>query len=341
MASGADQRAPRRASRGRRAGDHHAVVLGAAGLLGHAVVDALLPVVGRVTALIRRPQRDVSWWPPFDGTGAGAGAGVEVTDGVDASRWDELGARLDELAPDTIVNCAGVTPRRAAAADPVAAIAVNSLLPHQLARWAAGSGCRLITISTDCVFPHEPGGFTESDPPTATDLYGRTKALGEVTDGAAVTLRTSFVGRELVGGTELLEWFLSNAGGTVPGYAEVWYSGLPVRDVAATIARLATTHRELVGLHHLAAPEPIAKLDLLRLADEAFATGVTIVPDRSVVSHRTLDGRRLASLLPIEPVRWDVAFAELAADRRYDRRPGASGDPQGAGRRTGQVTRCG
>lgn len=298
------------------AASRHAVVLGASGLLGHVVFGRLLDDGGRVTGVMRRSLDDVMWWPPFRELPSGA----RLVDGVDATDWERLSALLDELAPDVIVNCVGLTPRRADAADAIAAIRVNALLPHLLAAWAAPTGCRLIHVSTDCVFGHEPGGFTETSPALAQDLYGRSKALGEVIDGA-VTLRTSFVGRELCGGTELLDWFLGCAGGTVSGYADVWYSGVPVDTVAEVIARLAGERRDLVGLHHLAADEPISKLDLLRLADTAFSAGVTIVADSSFTSHRTLDGSRLRSELGLGPVDWEAALARLAEDRRYELRP--------------------
>lgn len=307
MRWGADQRAPR-----------HIAVIGAAGLLGHVVVETLLGGVDEVTGTLRRPRADVEWWPPF----CEENDRLRLIDGVDATDWPQLARVLDEIQPDTIVNCAGVTPRRREASDPAEVIGVNSLLPHQLARWGAAAGSRLITISTDCVFGHEPGGFTEDDTPTATDLYGLSKALGEVDNGDTITIRTSFIGRELVSNTELLEWFLSNAGRTVEGYGDVWYSGVPVATVAAAVLRLATTHRELTGLYHLAA-EPISKLDLLRVANEAFDSGVTILPDTTTTSHRTLDGTRLREVLPVEPVDWSRALSELADDHRYDLRADA------------------
>lgn len=297
----------------------HVVVLGVSGLLGHVVFDTMVANADQVTGVMRRPRADVAWWPAF----AAPSAHAKVIDGVDAADWPSLSRLLDELRPDTIVNCVGVTPRRSDASDTVAAIRVNTLLPHLLAAWATSAGSRLITVSTDCVFGHEPGGFTETSSADATDLYGRTKALGEVTDQSACTIRASFVGRELVNRTELLEWFLAQAGEQVTGYDNVWYSGVPAATVASVVLKLAGTHRALTGLHHLAVPEPISKFDLLTLANDAFQTKATIVPAATPTSHRTLDGSRLHKLLALEPVDWSAAFTALAEDHRYDlRRPG-------------------
>ena len=301
----------------------HVVVLGASGLLGHVVYDTMITNVAQVTGVMRRSREHVAWWPPFSGSSPRA----RLIDGIEASDWSVLVRLLDELRPDTIVNCVGVTPRRSDASDTVAAIRINALLPHLLAEWASTAGCRLITVSTDCVFGHEPGGFTESSVTNASDLYGRTKALGEVTNESAVTIRTSFVGLELVNRTELLEWFLGHANGQVAGYGNVWYSGVPAAMVAAVVLMLTGTHRDVVGLHHLAAPEPISKLDLLRAANDAFESNVTIVPDGAPASHRTLDGSGLHERLSLGPVDWQGAFTALARDHRYDLREPARVDP--------------
>ena len=42
------------------------------------------------------------------------------------------------------------------------------------------------------------GNYSELDTPNALDLYGRTKALGEITsDESYLTIRTSTIGHEL------------------------------------------------------------------------------------------------------------------------------------------------
>jgi dTDP-4-dehydrorhamnose reductase len=91
------------------------------------------------------------------------------------------------------------------------------LHPHLLARACAAHGSRLIHISTDCVFDGAKGSYQEDEPTNATDLYGRTKALGEVTGPGCLTLRTSIIGRELSGASGLVEWFLSRHGATADG----------------------------------------------------------------------------------------------------------------------------
>lgn len=293
------------------------MVLGVSGLLGHVVLDRLSARGWTVTGVMRRRVEHVAWWPPF----GDPAENVHLIGGIDAQDWSVVERLLDRFTPHAVVNCIGVTPRRADATDEIAAIRVNSLLPHLLARWAEVADRRLINISTDCVFGHEPGGFTERSATDATDLYGQSKALGEVVTGRAVTIRTSFVGRELCNRTELLDWFLGHAGGAVSGYTDVWYSGVPVEMVAEVIELLVDERSDITGLRHLASVEPFSKYDLLRAANEAFSANVAIEPDASVTSHRTLNGSRLRDELRLPDVDWSTAFDRLAGDRRYDLRP--------------------
>src|ERR1043165_7740621 len=95
---------------------------------------------------------------------------------------------------------------REEATDAIACLTSNSLFPHQLAQACAGSGTRLVHLSTDCVFSGARGKYLESDPPDPVDLYGLTKLLGEVDRPGVLTLRTSMIGRDIAGFHSLLEW---------------------------------------------------------------------------------------------------------------------------------------
>ena len=104
--------------------------------------------------------------------------------------------------------------------------------------WGGG----LIHFSTDCVFRGAKGGYTEDDQPDATDLYGRSKSLGEVTTPNALTLRTLMIGRELMHFQSLLEWFLRQDSGAVRGFTRVLYSGATTNYLARLVGDLIATH---------------------------------------------------------------------------------------------------
>jgi len=219
--------------------------------------------------------------------------GVELVDGVDVLDGEALERVLRRLAPEAIVNCVGLVKQHEAAEDPYLAVSLNSLLPHRLARLGEEIGARLVHISTDCVFDGGRGGYRETDRCDATDLYGRSKALGETTagQGSAVTLRTSFIGRELGDSPHgLLEWLLRRDGGVVNGFARSIYSGLTSVELAAVIRRVVERHPELTGVYQVGGA-PISKYDLLRLIGEIYGLEIEIrrteepVIDRSLVSE--------------------------------------------------------
>ena len=129
--------------------------------------------------------------------------------GVDLENHDVLLGVLQQIRPDVIVNCAGLTKHKPEVDDPLITIPINTLMPHRLAKLCNLIGARLIHISTDCVFFGEKGKYLESDFADARDLYGKSKALGEVNYPNTITLRTSTIGHELNSAYGLLEWFLS------------------------------------------------------------------------------------------------------------------------------------
>jgi dTDP-4-dehydrorhamnose reductase len=239
---------------------------------------------------------------------------TRVFEGVDAMDWPATERLVTKLRPDVVVNCIGVIKQRVEAHAAIPSISLNALLPHRLAELVASCNARLIHISTDCVFTGTRGGYRESDVPDAVDLYGRTKQLGEVTSGPALTLRTSMIGRELTGHRSLLDWFLQQEGRTIQGYTRAIYSGLTTPYLADLIATLITRHPRLGGLFHVASA-PISKFDLLRLLAEAFGVDVRIDPYDGFHCDRSLDGSRFDDAVGFRTPPWPDLVRALRSDR--------------------------
>ncbi len=283
------------------------LILGAGGMLGHKVwqlfrdrFDCRAAVRTRVPLALFDDDRVIA--------------------GVDAADFDGVRRLIGTVRADIVVNCIGVVKQLAAAHDAIASITLNSLFPHVVARACAEVGGRMIHISTDCVFAGTRGGYAEGDMPDASDLYGRSKLLGEVTDSErALTIRTSIIGRELRMSNGVVEWFLANRGGAVRGYTKAVFSGVTTMVLAETLADVIEHHPGLHGLYHVAG-EAISKYDLLVMLNEAIGSGVTIAPDDSVVIDRTLDASRFRSVTGLVPPVWSEMIAALAAESsQYDR----------------------
>lgn len=226
----------------------------------------------------------------------------QILSGVDVLDHDTLVDLLGRLRPDVVVNCVGLVKQLAECEDPLSVLPINAMLPHRLARLCALSGARLVHISTDCVFEGTKGCYRESDVSDATDLYGKSKFIGEVDYPNAVTLRTSIIGHELGSAQGLVEWFLSQTG-TVKGYANAVFSGLPTVEMARVIRDVVIPRKDLHGVYHVASA-PISKLELLRLIASVYGKKIDIVSDGAVVIDRSLNAERFIAATGYAPPSW-------------------------------------
>lgn len=280
------------------------LVLGGSGMLGHKLLQ-LLGERFDASATVR----DADAWHghPL------LGDHQRVVGGVDAGRPETVAEALARVRPQVVVNCIGIVKQRSAANDPVRCIRVNALFPHLLARQCRESGCRLIHISTDCVFSGRSGGYSEADIPDPVDLYGRSKLLGEVVGPGCLTLRTSMIGREIARQAGLLEWFVAQRGGHVEGYQRAVFSGLTTIALARLIGDVVSHHAALEGLFHVAS-QPISKYDLLVRINDALDLGIEIEPASEPACDRSLDGARFVASTGIAVPAWDSMIMGLTED---------------------------
>ena len=282
------------------------LVLGAAGMLGHKVFQRLSPRFETIAA-VRRP------WEQLPGAVQRALPRAQTINTGDALDWEALGSRLDDIRPAVVINCVGIIKQRSEAKSPLPSLTINALLPHRIAERIGRWDGRLIHFSTDCVFNGRRGGYREEDHSDAEDLYGKTKFLGEVTVDNAVTLRTSIIGRELTGHRSLLDWFLSQQGGSVRGFRRAIYSGVTTNEMAKVVEMVITDVPRLSGLFQVVS-EPIAKYDLLLLLREAYGIDVAIEPDDREVCDRSMNGDRFRAATGWQAPSWPALVRELAAD---------------------------
>ncbi|MFI6234174.1 dTDP-4-dehydrorhamnose reductase family protein [Micromonospora sp. NPDC050784] len=271
------------------------LVLGATGMLGHALVrelseDTALDVYGAARSMEGRAHL----FPPD--------LLARITPALDVSRFDQVRQVLDDIRPDMVVNCVGVIKQRPDVQDAVQTVTLNALFPHLLANACAQLGSRLVHVSTDCVFSGSRGGYRESDLPDPPDLYGQSKLLGETTLAPALTLRTSIIGHELTTNRSLLDWFLSQPG-RVGGYTRAIYSGVTTVEFARLLREVILPSEDLTGLYHLAA-EPISKYDLLRLVADVYGWPGELVPNVDFVLDRSMRADALAQDTGYRPPSW-------------------------------------
>lgn len=280
------------------------LILGASGMLGHVVVQTFAQQPDRYEVFAATRSLDLrARFPEL--------SHIQSITGIDAEKPDELLNLFTRIRPDCVVNCIGLVKQNEAVHDPLLALPINALLPHRLARLSSLVGARLIHISTDCVFQGTRGGYTEDDVSDATDLYGKSKYLGEVDMSNAITLRTSMVGHELQGAQGLVEWFLSQQH-RVSGYRKSIFSGLPTTELSRVIRDYVLPNPKLSGVFHVAT-DPISKFDLLSLVAKVYGRDIVIEPDDAVRIDRSLDGSRFRSATGYKASPWPELIAQMHA----------------------------
>jgi dTDP-4-dehydrorhamnose reductase len=116
----------------------------------------------------------------------------------DLSRPLDLPRIVRELKPDVIVNAAAYTSVDRAETEEQLATVVNGTAVGVLADEARKSGALLIQYSTDYVFDGTKASpYTEDDPPSPINAYGRSKLAGERAIGESgadhLILRSSWI----------------------------------------------------------------------------------------------------------------------------------------------------
>ncbi|MEI2635680.1 MAG: SDR family oxidoreductase [Methylotenera sp.] len=258
------------------------LVLGASGMLGNAALRVMheeqsLEVFGTVrsNSVPSLFSREVA---------------KTVITGCDVADHDALVKLFAEVRPDVVINCIGLIKQLADGDDPLITLPINAMLPHRLANLCSLVGARLVHTSTDCVFSGSKGNYKENDISDATDLYGKSKHLGEVDYPHAITLRTSIIGHELQSAHGLIGWFLSQQG-SCKGFRRAIFSGLPTVVLAKVIRDVVLPRTELTGVYHVAA-KPISKYDLLKLVAEVYGKQIEVIPDDNLVIDRSLNAER-------------------------------------------------
>jgi len=286
------------------------MILGGSGLIGHKLWYHLKDRFKEVYTTLHREEAHYRRFGIF--------SSQNVIYNVDITNFEHLQGILHATNPDVVINCIGITKRKKEIADIAYALQINSVFPHLLAQWARDSGKRLIHFSTDCVFNGVLGNYTEESPTNAEDIYGKTKALGEIRYEGTLTIRSSFIGRELEGKTELLEWFLAQRSRTIKGFHNALYSGVSTTFMARVVGDVIEKHPNLSGLYQLSSSQPISKFDLLQIAAKAFKLPVEIMPDWDFVNINTLNGSKLHAIMGYYPPNWEEMLDQLATEKIYE-----------------------
>ncbi len=225
-------------------------VLGHRGMLGHVVARA---VAQKGHEVVTSPERYSG--SPRD----------PLVEAVRASRCS------------AVFNCLGSTKRREQ--DLTELYHANAQFPAHLAA-RLHPDQHLVHASTDCVFDGQQGNYRVEDEPTAGDVYGFSKRLGEMISGQpnVTVIRVSVIGPDYRPHTRgLLAWFLHHpTSAPVPGFTNWRWNGITTLEWA-NIALGVITRGPGGGVCQ-PATQAISKYELLVKFRDAYGTKHEITP---------------------------------------------------------------
>jgi len=277
------------------------LILGITGMLGHTLFQMLNQSNAyEVGGTYRSANSNIPVWYKNN---------KNITAGVNVLDIDFIKNLIGNFKPNVVINCVGLIKQVDLIEDPLIAIPINSLFPHQLYHICESLNARLIHISTDCVFSGTIGDYKESDNPDPSDFYGKSKLLGEINNKNAVTIRTSIIGHELNTKLSLLEWFLSKEI-MVNGYTKAFFSGLPTVELSRVIKDKILQKPDISGLYNVASHK-ISKFELLKIIAKVYQKEIDIREDSSLVIDRSLNSNMFNSIFQYNPPSWSKLVQDM------------------------------
>lgn len=249
------------------------LVLGASGMLGYEVCKVLsdsnkLNVVGTV--------RDLNYGIEFP-------CRVEYFEST-VMQKDFLEGLIHYA--DYVINCIGIIKPHINDSDSSSvqrAININAVLPHKINEVAKREGVKVIQIATDCVYDGSSGGYDELAAHNATDVYGKTKSLGEVKEDNFLNLRCSIIGEEKYHKLSLAE-FVKNSPPDIElnGYVNHMWNGITTKAFAKICKGIILNGDDRLFLdtvQHIIPKNKVNKTELLRLIARRFGRDDITVKD--------------------------------------------------------------
>jgi dTDP-4-dehydrorhamnose reductase len=184
---------------------------------------------------------------------------------LDMSLPDDVQTTVLDLAPDVIIHTAAAVPGE----DEARMLAVNADGAGALAEAASKLGARLVHVSTDVLFDGTQAPYSESDEPSPTNAYSRSKAAGEATVRSAcpsaAIVRTSLIyglqemDRGIAGIAAQLE-----AGGEPTLFRDVTRQPIWVESLAEVLLALAMNETGYAGVLNVVGKQAIDRATFAR-----------------------------------------------------------------------------
>jgi dTDP-4-dehydrorhamnose reductase len=239
------------------------LVFGSTGMLAWKVIDLLLNVrIFTITSTIRKNSDKIL-----------IKKNVKLNKKLKLVKFDALTYKRNKLKSlinkyDVIINCIGVIKPNIIEEknnSVINAIKTNAIFPRDLFNLKK-KNIKVLQIATDCVFDGKTGSYNEDSHHNPTDIYGKSKSLGEVKGINFFNLRCSIIGEEIKNKKSLISWFLSQKREQkINGYANHRWNGITTTAFAKiVIAIIKYKFYNLPNTIHILPKNIVSKFQLLK-----------------------------------------------------------------------------
>jgi dTDP-4-dehydrorhamnose reductase len=262
------------------------LVLGATGMLGHACSN----VIGKNGTLdvVKTSRSAKAGYLKFDAS------------------HDSIKDLISTVNPDWVVNCIGIIKPHIdekVLTSINQAIRINALFPQEI---ASATNRPVIQIATDCVYSGNIGAYPESALHDATDVYGKTKSLGEIPAENLKHIRASIIGPEEGRSTSLLEWFKNQPkNAKLNGFTDHLWNGVTTHHFGYLAKAMIENDFLDFNKIHFVPGDVVTKAELLRIFASSYNRSDIIIND--VESTKTIDRTLATENLEMNSTLWKLA----------------------------------
>jgi dTDP-4-dehydrorhamnose reductase len=256
------------------------LILGASGMLGSAVLKEFSTFQGELIATTR------------------SGTSLVEDSNVKFLKFDAATDDLDStfsMPIDFVVNCIGIIKPYINDSDSKqteTAFDINGAFPNRLQSWASKRGAKVIQIATDCVFSGTRGNYLEGSEHDASDVYGKSKSLGEAKGASMMHLRVSIIGPEVNRNSSLMEWVRNQpTNAEISGYSDHFWNGITSMHFAKIARGIIENALFEPGVFHVLPQDSVTKCELVGLIAKYLGrSDIKISPTLTGANiNRTLD----------------------------------------------------
>jgi dTDP-4-dehydrorhamnose reductase len=254
------------------------LVLGASGLLGSRVFDAL-KIHSRTFGTYLTNNEGIN----------------QDLIRIDLSSIDSLTELIDQLSPTHIINCFGLTDVEVCEARPEACWKANAEIPILISKISLEREIRFTHISTDHFQSNSNSPRDENQTMIPINQYGFAKFHAEksilLANPNTLVLRTNFFGHSRNGKRSLLDFALGNLMSNRPldGFDDVFFSPVGINQIAKFL--VLRSQDNIQGLVNFGSSNSITKYDFLVMIAESIGAPTSLIR-RSSISSSTLKVKR-------------------------------------------------